>query len=141
KPAHIKTLNGHLLELGFKFPALWDKDFLSSLDGDSIKRAQSIVEAELRSDAIHLAQGTARERKREELRDAFYALTIDSNRQKAGLRLEGVLSELFEMFQLLPRGAFKLIGEQIDGSFLLDEESYLVEAKWESSPLAEDKLL
>src|SRR5205823_675095 len=47
KPAHIKTLNGHLLELGFKFPALWDKDFLSSLDGDSIKRAQSIVEAEL----------------------------------------------------------------------------------------------
>jgi hypothetical protein len=45
------------------------------------------------------------------------------------------------MFQLSPRGAFRLTGEQIDGSFLLDEESYLVEAKWEVKPLAEEKPL
>ncbi len=141
KSAHIKTLNGHLLELGLKFPALWDKDFLSSLESDSIKRAQSMVEAELRSDALHVTQTAARERKRGELRDVFYTLTMDSDRQKAGLKLGRVLNELFEMFQLSPRGSFKLIGEQIDGSFLLDEESYLVEAKWESCQIAEDKLL
>jgi hypothetical protein len=134
KSGQIRTLNGYLSELGFKFPVLWDQDFLSSLDGNSIKRAQNIVEAELRSEAIHVTQAAARERKRDELRDAFYALSKDSDRQKAGLKLERVLDELFEMFQLSPRGSFRIIGEQIDGSFLLDEESYLVEAKWESSP-------
>jgi hypothetical protein len=46
RSAQIKTLNGYLMELGFKFPALWDKDLWSSVDGDSTKRAQNIVEAE-----------------------------------------------------------------------------------------------
>ncbi|MBZ5599168.1 MAG: restriction endonuclease [Acidobacteriia bacterium] len=141
RSTHIKTLNGYLLELGFKFPALWDKEFWSSLDGDSSKRAQHIVEAELRSEELEAASVVAQERKREELRDVFYALSTDDNRQRAGLKLERVLNELFEMFQLAPRGSFKLVGEQIDGSFLLDEESYLVEAKWEAGRLAEDKLL
>jgi len=137
----IKTLNGYLLELGLKFPPLWDKDFLSSVDGDSTKRAQNMVESELRSVELQATQITIRERKREELRDVFYELCREKNRQKAGLALERVLNELFEMFQLSPRGSFKLVGEQIDGSFLLDEESYLVEAKWEAEQLAEDKLL
>ena len=137
----VKTLNGYLLELGFKFPALWDKDFWSSLDGDSTKRAQSIVENELRAEEMQATAFTERERKREEFRDSFYALCIDTNRQRAGLKLERLLNGLFEMFQLAPRGSFKIIGEQIDGSFLLDDESYLVEAKWESTKLAEDKLL
>ncbi len=138
---HIKALNGYLLELGFKFPALWDRQFWSSLDGDSTKRAQRIVEDELRSEDLKASRFMETERKREELRDLFYALSTDQNRQRAGLSLERVLNELFEMFQLSPRGSFKLVGEQIDGSFLLDEETYLVEAKWESAKLAEEKLL
>jgi hypothetical protein len=141
RSAQIKTLNGYLFELGFKFPALWDKELWSSLDGDSTRRAQKIVEAELRSEELQATQIATRERKREELRDSFYALCKDENRQRAGLKLEILLNHLFEMFQLSPRGAFKLVGEQIDGSFLLDEESYLVEAKWEAEHLAEDKLL
>jgi hypothetical protein len=141
RSAQIKTLNGYLLELGLKFPALWDKEFWSSVDGDSTRRAQSIVESELRSEELQSNRAAELERKREELRDAFYDLSKDANRQKAGLKLERVLNELFEMFQLAPRKGFKLVGEQIDGSFLLDEESYLVEAKWESGLLAEDKLL
>jgi hypothetical protein len=141
RSGQIKTLNGFILELGFKFPALWDPDFLHSLDGDSSRRAQNIVEAELRSEAMHSTELVARERKRDKLRDTFYELTINPNRQQAGLKLEHLLNELFEMFQLSPRGSFKIIGEQIDGTFLLDEESYLVEAKWESSLLREDKLL
>jgi hypothetical protein len=141
RSAHIKTLNGYLLELGFKFQALWDKEFWSSLDGDSTTRARNIVETELRSEESKASQVTIRERKREGLRDVFYELCKDKNRQRAGLALEGVLNDLFEMFQLSARGSFKLVGEQIDGSFLLDEESYLVEAKWEAERLAEDKLL
>jgi hypothetical protein len=141
RSTQIKTLNGYLWELGFKFPALWDRDLWSSLDGDSTKRAQNIVEKQLRSEELQATQVTAREKKREELRDAFYALCTDVNRQRAGLKLESVLNQVFEMFQLAPRGAFKIVGEQIDGSFLLDQESYLVEAKWESERLAEEKLL
>lgn len=40
------------------------------------------------------------------------------------------LNELFAGFGLAPRGAFRLVGEQIDGSFKLHGQTYLVEAKW-----------
>jgi hypothetical protein len=114
RSAQIKELNGYLLELGFKFPALWDRDLWSSLDGDSTKRAQNIVATELRSEELQASELASREKKREELRDVFYSLRTDKNRQQAGLKLESVLNQLFEMFQLAPRGAFKLVGEQID---------------------------
>ncbi|RAU22847.1 hypothetical protein CU669_05530 [Paramagnetospirillum kuznetsovii] len=35
---------------------------------------------------------------------------------------------------LRPREAFRIRGEQIDGSFVLPDETYLLEAKWESTP-------
>jgi len=137
----IKTLNGYLLELEFKFPALWDKDFWAALESDSTKRAQTMVERQLRSDELESAQIAAHEKKREELRDFFYSLQSYQDRQGAGRMLESVLNQLFEMFQLSARAAFRVTGEQIDGSFLLDQESYLVEAKWEANPVSEDKLL
>jgi hypothetical protein len=34
-----------------------------------------------------------------------------------------------------PRGKFRLVGEQIDGSFKLDGQTYLVEAKWPGPPI------
>ncbi|WP_344397173.1 hypothetical protein, partial [Streptomyces asiaticus] len=34
------------------------------------------------------------------------------------------------LIRTFPKGAFRLKGEQIDGSFLLNNETYLVEAKW-----------
>jgi hypothetical protein len=40
-----------------------------------------------------------------------------------------------------PQQPFRVIGEQIDGSFCLDHEVYLVEAKWEKQPLDEQPLL
>lgn len=43
------------------------------------------------------------------------------------------LNELFTAFYLSPKGAFRLKGEQIDGSFLLNNDTYLVEAKWHSA--------
>jgi restriction endonuclease Mrr len=50
--------------------------------------------------------------------------------QRRGLQFEGFLNELFEAHGLAPRNAFRLAGEQIDGSFKLHPETYLVEAKW-----------
>lgn len=53
--------------------------------------------------------------------------------QQRGYRFEEWLNELFAAFWLSPKGAFKLKGEQIDGSFQLNNEIYLVEAKWHST--------
>lgn len=50
-----------------------------------------------------------------------------------GQSFELWLNELFTAFYLSPKGAFRLKGEQIDGSFLLNNETYLVEAKWHST--------
>jgi hypothetical protein len=140
-PTHIETLNGHILELGLKIPALWERDFLESLETDGATRARKIVEAELRSEQVKISKVSEREQKREELKLVFYQMNSDSDRQGVGFKLEKLLDELFEMFQLSPRSSFKLIGEQIDGSFQLDAETYLVEAKWEKDRLAEGKLL
>lgn len=47
-----------------------------------------------------------------------------------GFRFERWLAELFSTFKLAPRSSFRNTGEQIDGSFRLNDEFYLIEAKW-----------
>ncbi|THD45057.1 DUF3644 domain-containing protein [Enterobacteriaceae bacterium ML5] len=49
--------------------------------------------------------------------------------QERGYRFESWLNELFSAFSLSPKAGFRIIGEQIDGSFNLHNEIYLVEAK------------
>jgi hypothetical protein len=77
----------------------------------------------------------------ENLKAEFFRLSIESDRTKAGLALEQVLNRLFEIFQLRPRQPFRVVGEQIDGSFELDGQIYLLESKWEKHPLPEADLL
>jgi hypothetical protein len=48
-----------------------------------------------------------------------------------GFAFERFLDELFTAFKLAPRRSFRLVGEQIDGSFHLASETYLLEAKWQ----------
>lgn len=48
-----------------------------------------------------------------------------------GFAFEGFLNALFDVHGLRPREAFRNRGEQIDGSFVLAGETYLLEAKWE----------
>ncbi len=47
-----------------------------------------------------------------------------------GYAFEGFLKDLFDANGLAARASFRLVGEQIDGSFELSGETYLVEAKW-----------
>lgn len=61
--------------------------------------------------------------------------------QARGFAFEKYLRELFEIFDLEPRGSFKLIGEQIDGSFILHNEVYLLEAKWTSKQIDKSNLV
>ena len=54
--------------------------------------------------------------------------------QPRGYAFEKFLTRAFEGGGLAPREPFSNRGEQIDGSFLLDGEVYLVEAKWRDAP-------
>ena len=49
-----------------------------------------------------------------------------------GFAFEKFLKGLFDTFGLKARDAFRLRGEQIDGSFILSTETYLLEAKWQN---------
>lgn len=55
--------------------------------------------------------------------------------QARGYAFEAFLKNLFNAFGLAARDPFRLRGEQIDGSFLLGSETYLVEAKWQGHPI------
>jgi hypothetical protein len=52
-----------------------------------------------------------------------------------GYAYERFLKDLFDAHGLAARAAFRLVGEQIDGSFQLGEETYLLEAKWTNLPI------
>lgn len=55
--------------------------------------------------------------------------------QPRGYAFERFLKELFDAYDLEARQAFQLVGEQIDGSFQLSGETYLLEAKWQNAPV------
>jgi len=50
--------------------------------------------------------------------------------QARGFAYERFLKDLFDANGLAARASFRLVGEQIDGSFELAGETYLLEAKW-----------
>jgi hypothetical protein len=55
--------------------------------------------------------------------------------QARGYKLEKILRQLFELFDLDPKASFKIVGEQIDGAFTFDKTDYLLEAKWQQEPV------
>jgi hypothetical protein len=76
-----------------------------------------------------------------QLREEFVCVAAEIDRNKAGLALEQLLNRLFDVFQLRPRQPFRVVGEQIDGSFEMDGQIYLLESKWEKNALPEADLL
>jgi hypothetical protein len=53
--------------------------------------------------------------------------------QKRGYEYEAFLKELFDAYGLAARASFRITGEQIDGSFVINNATYLLEAKWQRS--------
>ena len=136
----VEALNGLLLEIGFKFPDLWAEEFLDSFSGDAVERARDKARAVARvADAV--SEEVSRRPILADLCARFYTLASMDDRQAAGLALEKVLNELFRLFDLEPRQPFRVVGEQIDGSFVLDFETYLVEARWTRARVHEGDLL
>lgn len=115
--ADIDRLNALLPEVQFKIPELLDPTFLSSFSTPPPTPSAAAGTARL---SIEQAQALA----------ARLVGISQLGPQERGLKFEGFLGELFEGFGLAPRRAFRLVGEQIDGSFRLNGETYLVEAKW-----------
>jgi hypothetical protein len=115
--AEIDRLNSLLPGVEFKIPELLDPGFLNSFAQSKAEKPPSQT------------TGTLSAAKAQELATHLVEITkLDP--QARGLRFEGFLNELFAGFGLAPRGAFRLVGEQIDGSFKLQGQTYLVEAKW-----------
>lgn len=82
-----------------------------------------------------LLQVNAVQKKLKEINSEFIVLLTEENTQKRGYRLEKVLKELFELFDLDPKASFRIAGEQIDGAFTFEGTDYLLEAKWQKAPV------
>jgi Restriction endonuclease len=65
--------------------------------------------------------------------DLLRVSTLESHER--GYAFEAFLTKLFNAYGLKARDGFRNRGEQIDGSFELDGETYLVEAKWHAAKI------
>lgn len=112
----IDRLNSLLPGVQFKIPELLDPSFLNSFAPSAPKPTVTPLP-------------TLGAEKAQALAARLIEIT-QLDPQQRGLRFEAFLGELFEAFGLAPRRDFRLVGEQIDGSFKLHGQTYLVEAKW-----------
>lgn len=74
--------------------------------------------------------------RRDEFRNEFLEMSQQESPQARGYMLEKFLNGLFEYEGLNPRSSFRLVGEQIDGSFSWNSRTHLVEAKWTKEPVS-----
>lgn len=121
--ADVEGLNGIIGRLGFKIPELWDSAFLDSLPGQA---QESTPEA-------HPAAPPAPPDPRSSmpaLHDRFLLLYREPDRAKAGREFEPLLNDLFAAWDLAPSQNYRVVGEEIDNSIVLDGDTYLLEAKW-----------
>ncbi len=118
----------HLLEsLGSKVPEVIAPDFLS---GFPPTLRQVGREHPTQLDPVRLSK----------LREKFRQIESNPNLQERGYELQDVLFGLFDLFGLAPRPPFRVYGEEIDGSFELAGETYLLEARWRAKETAKGDL-
>lgn len=58
----------------------------------------------------------------------------DNAPQRRGILFEDYLRRLFQAHGFDAKGGFRIVGEQIDGSFIFQNHTYLLEAKWHQHP-------
>ncbi len=138
----IEKLNGLILEIGFKIPELWDEGFLNLLRADPETHYLQRVQMERSQERIKTEQKATHQERLQKLTQDFLGIHQMDDRQQAGREFEYFLNELFELEGLAPREAFTINPqlEQIDGSFSLDNETYLVEAKWHKDQIGREPL-
>ena len=60
----------------------------------------------------------------------FQDLSAEGDHRKRGYMFERFLNEFFGAHGLNPRGSFRVVGRQIDGSFEWEGDTYKLEARW-----------
>lgn len=124
----IDQLNTLLPGVGFKIPDLLDPAFLATLPGSPATAAAAAPAPALRA-SPDPATLTALTRRLLDL--------AGLPPHERGFAFERFLQDLFEAYGLALRASFRpRAGEQIDGSFELDSDTYLLEAKWKNEPTA-----
>jgi hypothetical protein len=78
--------------------------------------------------------------KLEEIKKEYCQLAISDNMQGRGYKLETIMYDLFNLFDLDPKASFRKVGEQIDGAFTFDNIDFLFEAKWINEVIGCDDL-
>jgi hypothetical protein len=122
----IVNLNQLIKQVNFKIPELWESSFLDSLPSSEpvVKTEKNVSNTEaiekLKSDLIGL---------------------LPLKPQERGFAFEKFLNSLFAAYNLDPRGSFRITGEQIDGSFQIGTDVYLIEAKWHDKQIDQGELL
>lgn len=119
----VDQLNALLLRVSFRIPELTDLEFL-----DTLPRRDPVVK-----EPVTPTGPTA-----EAVKSLTFQLLEISNLapHPRGFAFEAFLRDLFHVYGLAPRASFRNPGEQIDGSFMLDGETYLLEAKWQNAASA-----
>jgi len=120
----LKRINTYILGVNFKIPELWDPMFLDNLPSTNPKN-QETIQTDI----------TATRKLKDEL------LSISELQPQArGYAFEKFLNTIFLLNRLAPKSAFRLIGEQIDGSFEIGNDTYLLEAKWQKDQISAEQL-
>lgn len=122
----IEELNKKIAEIGFKIPELWNPEFLRSLpsskpeveDKKAVDNTELLAKLKTEFSSLHSMESHAR-----------------------GYAFQDFLMQMFDAFGLHPKKSFRIVGEEIDGSFELGSDTYLLEAKWQSQQSAEAELL
>lgn len=120
----VERVNELLHKVQFKIPQLHDSAFLNGLPSS---KAEATVAA---SQPINPASAKSIE----SLRQRFLALFAEPNEKKRGFSFESFLTDFFAVHGLDPKGSFRIVGEQIDGSFEWQGNTFLVEARWRAKP-------
>ena len=126
----IQRLNDLVRRVGFGVPELLDKKFFDGLPSNPPKKEnanEAVQRPHLDSDAV-ARQVLAEEMKT--LHQKFLVLFREKNVQARGYAFEGFLNDLFRVNGLAPRMPFRVVGEQIDGSFEWQSHVFLLEARW-----------
>jgi len=139
EPTIVKVLNGlwqyrvRFAEEGRYAPVPDEGERLSqvirSLHGSPLKGMGRAQKSPVKADTAHAGPSA---RRVGELLEEFRAI-MALEPQPRGYAFESFLKALFDTWGMQARRGWRNTGEQIDGSFLLGEEVYLVEAKWQQA--------
>lgn len=128
KREEVERLNGLVRRLGFGIPELLDKNFLNGLPSNPPPTAEVVATRPQPDPEAAARKALAEETER--LRQRFLVLFGEKNAQARGYAFETFLNDLFRANGLAPREPFRVVGEQIDGSFEWQSHVFLMEARW-----------